>query len=124
MGDVIILLLPMKKSNVGFIDEIKEILGKGTFGKVLKCKDTKYNDSVALKVIRKIDRYIDSAKIEADILKDVFDRQTDMHANYCVKMFSSFYHKGMHLCYVFFFHKYISLRVLCNGIREIGTVAI
>jgi serine/threonine protein kinase len=92
-----------------FVDEIRELLGKGTFGKVFKCKDAKHNDSVALKVIRKINRYIDSAKIEADILKDIFGHQenhqnnqnnsnsadsSSERYNYCVKMFSSFYYQG------------------------------
>ncbi len=74
---------------------IKDILGKGTFGKVLKCQDTKYQESVALKVIRKVSRYIDSAKIEAKILDDIYTAQERNQVNYCVKMFSNFYYEGM-----------------------------
>ena len=39
---------------------IKE-LGIGTFGKVLYCNDSKHNDHVAIKVIRKIEKYVESA---------------------------------------------------------------
>jgi len=75
-------------------------LGKGTFGAVYKCKDSKHNDHVAVKVIRSISRYIDSAKIEADILHDVFDKQNASKVNLCVKMYSRFRFQD-HYCMVF-----------------------
>lgn len=78
-------------------DEIIELLGKGTFGKVFKCRDQKYNDSVALKVVRNISKYIDSAKIEADILKNIFTQQEKNQRNHCVKMFSSFHYEGYYV---------------------------
>lgn len=77
--------------------EIVELLGKGTFGKVFKCRDQKYNDSVALKVVRNISKYIDSAKIEADILKNIFTQQEKSQRNHCVKMFSSFHYEGYYV---------------------------
>jgi dual-specificity kinase len=86
-------------------DAITKELGKGTFGVVLKCKDLKHNDHVALKIIRSIDRYIDSAKIESDILDDVYDKQNAQGVNLCVKMYSRFRFEGttcsffLHLLY-------------------------
>lgn len=99
------------------IDEIKEVLGKGTFGKVFKCRDTKYNDTVALKVIRKIERYIDSAKIEASILKNIFNQQEKHQKNYCVKMFSSFYFQGKNRYHVYEFLMILYYRLLRYGVR-------
>lgn len=71
-------------------DRVIRELGKGTFGSVFKCHDSKHNDHVALKVIRSISRYIDSAKIEAELLDDIYDKQNAQNLNVCVKMFSHF----------------------------------
>ena len=75
-------------------DTITKELGKGTFGSVFKCKDSKHNDHVALKIIRNIPRYIDSAKIESDILDDVFEKQSSTGVDLCVNMYSRFRHEG------------------------------
>lgn len=69
-------------------------MGTGTFGKVLYAEDHKHGDYVALKVVRKIDRYIDSAKIEADILRKVFSEQRKHRVSHFVKMYSSFSYDG------------------------------
>lgn len=76
-------------------DTIIKELGKGTFGSVFKCKDSKHNDHVALKIIRSIDRYIESAKIESDILDDIFDKQKTHNVELCVKMYSRFRYEGI-----------------------------
>jgi serine/threonine protein kinase len=68
--------------------EIMDELGKGTFGKVFRCRDLKHKDVVAIKVIRKISRYIDSAKIEASILNDVYEKQKHYKHKHCVKLYS------------------------------------
>lgn len=78
-------------------DRVIKELGKGTFGSVYKCHDSKHNDHVALKVIRSISRYIDSAKIEADLLDDIYDKQNAQGLNVCVKMFSHFRFEGENL---------------------------
>eukprot|EP01031_Cornospumella_fuschlensis_P025628 gene25628-30950_t len=70
--------------------EIISELGKGTFGKVYKCLDTKHQDYVALKVVRSIKRYIHSAKIEAKLCDDVYKKQKEAKSSYCVKMFAHF----------------------------------
>eukprot|EP01031_Cornospumella_fuschlensis_P025821 gene25821-31184_t len=70
--------------------EIISELGKGTFGKVYKCLDTKHQDHVALKVVRSIKRYIHSAKIEAKLCDDVYKKQKEAKSSYCVKMFAHF----------------------------------
>lgn len=66
-------------------------MGKGTFGKVFKCFDSKHKENVAIKVVRNIKKYIDSAKIEAKYLSDIYDKQLEKGSNYCVKMYSHFY---------------------------------
>jgi len=66
----------------------------GTFGKVFECVDLKYEDFVAVKVVRKIRRYVDSAVIEADILKEVRSLQRVKGVDSCVKMYDHFHFKG------------------------------
>ncbi|EQC33276.1 CMGC/CLK protein kinase [Saprolegnia diclina VS20] len=74
--------------------------GLGTFGRVVLCRDLDRNDEiVALKVVRKVERYSDSAKIEAAILKDVNERDTK-NASLCVKMHRWFEFRG-HVVLVF-----------------------
>lgn len=74
--------------------KVQKEVGLGTFGKVFECMDLKYGDTVAVKVIRKIQRYVESAMIEADILDDVFSRQRKYKIDLCVKMFSHFKFEG------------------------------
>ena len=50
---------------------MKRILGKGTFGTVLQCYDSERNENVAIKVVRAVDKYKQSARFEITILKAV-----------------------------------------------------
>ncbi|CCE65336.1 hypothetical protein TPHA_0K02030 [Tetrapisispora phaffii CBS 4417] len=63
------------KDNDIFCDKrfvVKELLGQGTFGKVLKCTDTLNNNHMlAIKVIKAVDRYREAAKTELRILKTI-----------------------------------------------------
>eukprot|EP00520_Triparma_pacifica_P019106 CAMPEP_0118640730 /NCGR_PEP_ID=MMETSP0785-20121206/4907_1 /TAXON_ID=91992 /ORGANISM="Bolidomonas pacifica, Strain CCMP 1866" /LENGTH=314 /DNA_ID=CAMNT_0006532133 /DNA_START=239 /DNA_END=1180 /DNA_ORIENTATION=- len=74
-------------------------LGLGTFGRVLCCRDMKGKGSVAVKVIRSIKRYEESAKIERGVLMDVNERG-GRGVELCVRMLDSFNHGG-HFCMVF-----------------------
>ncbi len=49
-------------------------MGVGTFGRVIECYDKKMKQNVALKVVRKVPKYTDGAKIEADILNRIQKR--------------------------------------------------
>jgi dual-specificity kinase len=51
--------------------KVEKLLGDGTFGRVLGAHDKRDNRDVAIKVIRDVERYIENAKIEADILKKI-----------------------------------------------------
>ncbi|ETO00264.1 afc, partial [Reticulomyxa filosa] len=82
------------------IDVVKEYLDSGAFSTVLSCLDTKKNEIVAIKVIRSVRKYLDSAKIEIDILSDV--AKHDLHH----KLFSLsffFYYYYCYYCFFFFF---------------------
>jgi hypothetical protein len=73
-------------------DKILRMMGIGTFGKVFECEDSKHGDTIALKVVRKIPKYIESAEIEADILGDIYalQKQRKKSLRCCVKLYSQF----------------------------------
>ncbi|RLN47363.1 hypothetical protein BBJ28_00015487 [Nothophytophthora sp. Chile5] len=73
--------------------------GLGTFGRVLECLDKQRNLVVAIKVVRKVDKYSESAKIEAAILQDVNDKDV-RNESLCVRMYKWFEYHG-HVCMVF-----------------------
>lgn len=90
------------------IDGRYEIVGEaglGTFGRVVDCVDLKHAERrrVALKVVRRIERYTESAAVEAEILRDV---NATARANgeeggkLCVQLFETFEFQG-HYCLAF-----------------------
>lgn len=76
------------------IDRIEKEIGCGTFGKVFDCLDTKHNQNIAIKVVRNIPKYVDSAKIEARILDEIYRHQKRSNTSGCVKLYSHFHYEG------------------------------
>lgn len=78
-------------------------VGLGTFGRVCACLDLKsrnrQNEVVAIKIVRNVSRYFDSARIEADIIEDV-NKRGGRGVSHCAVMFDSFTFLG-HYCMVF-----------------------
>lgn len=97
---------------------IEKELGTGTFGKVFYCLDKKYNDYVALKVVRSIERYIDSAKIEAKILSQVYNKLKEFNSESCMRMYSHFAYNGGQLLQVFIrqLYKYHAINQVIGSI--------
>jgi len=75
-------------------------LGKGTFGLVLECWDKKRSRLVAVKVVRAIKRYIESAETEAHILSQVNDTPNLDRPTRIIELFKCFKWHG-HCCLVF-----------------------
>ena len=69
-------------------------VGTGTFGKCFLATDLKYSDEVVVKVVRKIKRYVKSAVIEADLLRDVTKKQREDRVGHCVKLYDHFHFDG------------------------------
>lgn len=80
-------------------------VGIGTFGRVIECLDLKArgraprDNVVALKIVRNVKRYYDSALIEARVVDDV-NRRGGRGVSHCVVMYKSFTFGG-HYCMVF-----------------------
>ncbi|GAB5587642.1 serine/threonine protein kinase [Umbelopsis nana] len=79
--------------------EITELLGKGSFGQVLKCLDHKTGESVAIKIIRNKKRFHAQALVEVKILQDLVSWDPEDRYNN-VRMTDHFYFRN-HLCIAF-----------------------
>merc|ERR1712070_1383 len=79
---------------------LESLLGDGTFGRVLQAEDLRQGRKVAVKVIRDVPRYLENAKIEAEILNDIRKADTDGVSGCCV-MYDTFIHDEKSFCLVF-----------------------
>ncbi|KAG0353767.1 dual specificity protein kinase kns1 [Podila minutissima] len=79
--------------------EIVKLLGQGTFGKVVECKDLETGNRCAIKIIRAVQKYRDASKIEARVLSTL--KQHDPRNEYkCLHLNDMFDFKN-HICMVF-----------------------
>lgn len=85
--------------HIGFRYEILGVLGKGSFGQVLKCFDWKTNQLTALKVIRNKKRFHQQALVECKLLQQLKQRDTDGTAS-VVHVTDHFYFRS-HMCITF-----------------------
>eukprot|EP00008_Paramoeba_atlantica_P007756 CAMPEP_0201489500 /NCGR_PEP_ID=MMETSP0151_2-20130828/22840_1 /ASSEMBLY_ACC=CAM_ASM_000257 /TAXON_ID=200890 /ORGANISM="Paramoeba atlantica, Strain 621/1 / CCAP 1560/9" /LENGTH=548 /DNA_ID=CAMNT_0047875115 /DNA_START=124 /DNA_END=1767 /DNA_ORIENTATION=+ len=79
--------------------EMLETIGQGTFGKVVKCFDLVARQMVAVKVVRAIPKYSESADYEIDVLTKIQARDP-MGSKKCTGLLSYFRDRG-HVCIVF-----------------------
>ena len=85
--------------HIGFRYEILGVLGKGSFGQVLKCFDWKLNQLTALKIIRNKKRFHQQALVEVKLLQQLKQRDTDGSAA-VVHVTDHFYFRS-HMCITF-----------------------
>lgn len=79
---------------VGVADTMVQEVGVGTFGRVLECTDRRNGRHVAIKMVRSIKKYTESAKIEAEILEDVRKHQEKRRLSLIVELFGDFEFQG------------------------------
>ncbi|TRY54549.1 hypothetical protein DNTS_033413 [Danionella cerebrum] len=91
--------LKVLHDHVGYRYEVLEVIGKGSFGQVLKCLDHKTNEMVAIKIIRNKKRFHHQALVELKILDAVRRRDRDNCHN-VIHMKEYFYFRN-HLCISF-----------------------
>uniref|UniRef100_A0A2M3ZGQ4 Putative lammer dual specificity kinase n=1 Tax=Anopheles braziliensis TaxID=58242 RepID=A0A2M3ZGQ4_9DIPT len=74
-------------------------LGEGTFGRVVKAKDTGRDHTIALKIIRNVEKYRKAAKLEINVLEEIIAK--DPAGRYlCIRMLDWFDYHG-HICIAF-----------------------
>ncbi|KAJ9463398.1 Serine/threonine-protein kinase minibrain [Diplonema papillatum] len=77
---------------------VQDILGKGSFGVVVKAHDHRRDENVALKVIKNKPQFTQQAKVEIDILSKLVHASKEDHNIVVLKKFFTWKN---HLCLVF-----------------------
>ncbi|KAG2174056.1 hypothetical protein INT44_000170 [Umbelopsis vinacea] len=89
----------INQDHLAFRYEILEIMGKGSFGQVVKCFDHRTGNILAIKIIRNKKRFHAQALVEVKILEKLMKWDLDdKHNN--VRMTHHFYFRN-HLCIAF-----------------------
>lgn len=78
---------------------IEGLLGDGTFGRVFCVYDMQESSYKALKVIRAVERYVQAAKVEADILRQVNRADPENQSN-IVRLYHDFEYENNY-CLIF-----------------------
>ncbi|POW09715.1 hypothetical protein PSHT_09008 [Puccinia striiformis] len=93
-GDYLIV----KNDHLIYRYEVIDVLGKGSFGQVLQCRDHKFGNMVAIKIIRNKRRFHHQALVEIRVLENLLT--WDPEDKHCVlKMTDHFTFRG-HLCII------------------------
>ncbi|XP_076349715.1 dual specificity tyrosine-phosphorylation-regulated kinase 4-like [Tachypleus tridentatus] len=79
--------------------EILEVIGKGSFGQVIRALDHKTNQQVAVKIIRNKKRFHQQALVEVNILDLLCKKDSDGYHN-VIRTIDHFHFRN-HLCIVF-----------------------
>ncbi|XP_058059404.1 serine/threonine-protein kinase Doa-like [Anopheles bellator] len=74
-------------------------LGEGTFGRVVKVKDTSRDHTIALKIIRNVEKYRKAAKLEINVLEEILSKDPSGR-HLCIRMLDWFDFHG-HICIAF-----------------------
>ncbi|KAJ3014399.1 hypothetical protein HKX48_005177 [Thoreauomyces humboldtii] len=89
-----------KHDHINYRYEILSLLGKGSFGQVVKCFDHKTKCNVALKIIRNKKRFERQGAVEVKVLERLKDEIARGGGESSVQMVESFAFRG-HLCITF-----------------------
>ncbi|XP_064481127.1 dual specificity protein kinase CLK2-like isoform X2 [Ornithodoros turicata] len=79
--------------------KIDATLGEGTFGKVVKVVDMHTNETLALKIIKNVEKYREAAKLEINVLERLASWDPEGR-HLCVRMLDWFDYHG-HICIAF-----------------------
>ena len=104
-GDYVVI----NHDHLAYRYEVTSLLGRGSFGQVLQCKDHKTGRSVAIKLIRNKKRFHHQALVEVKILENLTKWDPNEEFN-VIKVLDSFYFRN-HLC--------ISMELLSINLYEL-----
>uniref|UniRef100_A0A1A9W0D0 dual-specificity kinase n=1 Tax=Glossina brevipalpis TaxID=37001 RepID=A0A1A9W0D0_9MUSC len=89
----------IEHDHIAFRYEILEVIGKGSFGQVIRALDHKTNTHVAIKIIRNKKRFLNQAVVELNILDELREKDADGSHN-VIHMLDYIYFRK-HLCITF-----------------------
>lgn len=98
--DYILYVNDSLEDDNGNVFAVLDMLGTGTFGQVVKCRNQKTSEIVAVKVIKNQPAYFQQAWLEINILRMLHLNNDPDHTQHIVKLYSYFVFRG-HLCLVF-----------------------
>lgn len=85
--------------HIAYRYEILDVIGKGSFGQVIRALDHKTNTNVAIKIIRNKKRFVKQAVVELKILYALLEKDSDGSNNVIHILDYSCFRK--HLCITF-----------------------
>ncbi|XP_017116767.1 dual specificity tyrosine-phosphorylation-regulated kinase 2 isoform X2 [Drosophila elegans] len=89
----------IEHDHIAFRYEILEVIGKGSFGQVIRALDHKTNSHVAIKIIRNKKRFLNQAVVELNILDELREKDADGSHNVIHMLDYTYFRK--HLCITF-----------------------
>ncbi|XP_017044021.1 dual specificity tyrosine-phosphorylation-regulated kinase 2 [Drosophila ficusphila] len=89
----------IEHDHIAFRYEILEVIGKGSFGQVIRALDHKTNTHVAIKIIRNKKRFLNQAVVELNILDELREKDADGSHNVIHMLDYTYFRK--HLCITF-----------------------
>lgn len=102
--------LQIEHDHIAFRYEILEVIGKGSFGQVIRALDHKTNTHVAIKIIRNKKRFLNQALEELNILGELLDKDADGSHNVIHMLDYTFFRK--HLCISFELMRWVTPTLL------------
>ncbi|SCZ99407.1 BZ3500_MvSof-1268-A1-R1_Chr3-1g05997 [Microbotryum saponariae] len=90
--------LLVNNDHIRYRYEVIDVLGKGSFGQVLQCRDHKTGEMVAIKIIRNKKRFHHQALVEIKVLENLVEWDPE-EKHFVIRMVDSFTFRG-HLCIV------------------------
>ncbi|XP_037909911.1 dual specificity tyrosine-phosphorylation-regulated kinase 2 isoform X3 [Hermetia illucens] len=89
----------VEHDHIAYRYEVLEVIGKGSFGQVIRALDHKTNQHVAIKIIRNKKRFLNQAVVELDILDELREKDADGTHNVIHMLDYTYFRK--HLCITF-----------------------
>ncbi|XP_076388018.1 uncharacterized protein LOC100876289 isoform X2 [Megachile rotundata] len=87
--------------HISYRYEILEVIGKGSFGQVIRAWDHKTGHYIAIKIIRNKKRFHHQALVEVEILEHLRKKDLDANASHNVIHMLEYFYFRNHLCITF-----------------------